>query len=99
MSLTKINSNSSETIITNSSTISLLFQQMRPKQWTKNLLVFAALIFSPEVMNFENLGKSIFGFFLFAFVSSCVYIINDYVDREADSKHLKKDIAQWHQVH
>ena len=69
----------------------LLFYQMRPKQWTKNLLIFAALIFSPEVISFTTLSYSIIGFFLFSFVSSCVYILNDFVDRKNDQKHpIKK---------
>jgi 4-hydroxybenzoate polyprenyltransferase len=71
--------------------IKLLISQMRPKQWTKNVLVFAALIFSFRFATFEMVIKSIAGFFLFCFVSGCVYIINDYVDREADRLHpIKK---------
>jgi 4-hydroxybenzoate polyprenyltransferase len=62
----------------------LHFIQIRPKQWTKNLLVFAALLFSYEIISFQTAGKSIVGFFLFSFVLSCVYILNDFVDREAD---------------
>ena len=73
-----------------SNVLMLLIRQMRPKQWTKNLLVFAALIFSYQMINIENVGKSIAGFFLFSFVASCVYILNDFVDREADQKHPVK---------
>ncbi|WP_429810620.1 decaprenyl-phosphate phosphoribosyltransferase [Cohnella laeviribosi] len=70
--------------------ITLLFLQLRPKQWTKNLLVFAALIFSNETFSFQALCRSILGFFLFCFIAGCVYILNDYVDRDADRKHPTK---------
>ena len=57
---------------------------LRPKQWVKNGLVFAALIFSKNLLNGELLLKNIAGFVIFCFISSCVYIINDTVDREKD---------------
>lgn len=71
-------------------TINLLFKQLRPKQWTKNLLVFAALLFSIQSFTFSMLGKSVTGFILFCLISSCVYIINDYVDCEQDRLHPEK---------
>jgi 4-hydroxybenzoate polyprenyltransferase len=70
--------------------IYMFFLQLRPRQWTKNLLVFAALIFSIKKSNMDMLLHSIAGFFLFCFVSSCVYILNDFVDREADRQHPEK---------
>lgn len=63
---------------------------LRPKQWTKNVLVFAALLFSVKVANAEMLFRSVVGFSLFCLVSGCVYIINDYMDREADKRHPEK---------
>ncbi|MDQ0215255.1 4-hydroxybenzoate polyprenyltransferase [Oikeobacillus pervagus] len=72
-------------------TISLLFIQLRPKQWTKNLLIFAAPIFSLKIVTLLSFIQSVVGFFLFCFVSGCVYILNDFMDREADSMHpIKK---------
>ncbi|WP_420799754.1 decaprenyl-phosphate phosphoribosyltransferase [Paenibacillus mesophilus] len=68
----------------------MYFIQLRPRQWTKNLLVFAALIFSIKKSDMDMLFHSIVGFFLFCFVSSCVYILNDFVDREADRQHPEK---------
>jgi 4-hydroxybenzoate polyprenyltransferase len=70
--------------------LSMYVKQLRPRQWTKNLLVFAALIFSVRVADMDMLGKSVAGFFLFCFVSSCVYILNDFMDREADRRHPEK---------
>ena len=92
MSVPGANSNHHRTahFTQSSNVLVLLIRQMRPKQWTKNLLVFAALIFSYEMISIENVGKSIAGFFLFSFVASCVYILNDFVDREADQKHPVK---------
>lgn len=63
---------------------------MRPRQWTKNLLVFAALIFSIQQADVNMLIRAVTGFVLFCLVSSCVYILNDYVDRERDRMHPEK---------
>lgn len=63
---------------------------LRPKQWTKNVLVFAALIFSIKIVTVAMWGKCIASFLLFCLVSGCVYVLNDYVDREADSQHPEK---------
>lgn len=92
MSVSKSNSkHRSDAHATQSSNVFiLLFRQLRPKQWTKNLLVFAALIFSYEMISVETVGRAIAGFFLFSFTASCVYILNDFVDREADRQHPVK---------
>ncbi len=64
---------------------------LRPRQWTKNLLVFAGLLFTldhnhpPEVF-FRVAGA----FFVFCAVSGAGYIINDLVDLEADKRHPVK---------
>jgi 4-hydroxybenzoate polyprenyltransferase len=68
----------------------LLIRQLRPKQWTKNLLIFAAPLFSFETINTGSLLDTLIGFFLLSFVSGCVYIVNDYADREADRNHPVK---------
>jgi 4-hydroxybenzoate polyprenyltransferase len=63
---------------------------MRPKQWVKNLLVFAALIFSENLLELPKLLRSVGAFIAFCLVSGAVYIINDIVDRENDREHPKK---------
>ncbi|MFB0828898.1 decaprenyl-phosphate phosphoribosyltransferase [Brevibacillus laterosporus] len=68
----------------------LLLLQLRPHQWTKNLLVFAALLFSLHKVSIHLLGKSLIAFFLFCMVSGCVYIINDFADIKNDRKHPEK---------
>ena len=67
-----------------------IIKTMRPKQWTKNIFLFAALVFDRQLTNPEALLQTILGFFLFSFLSSTVYIINDIADKEADRKHPKK---------
>ena len=63
---------------------------LRPKQWTKNLLLFAGAIFSFS-FTLTSLSRVIAGFFLFCGISGVVYIFNDIIDREVDRRHpLKK---------
>ncbi|GAW93994.1 decaprenyl-phosphate phosphoribosyltransferase [Calderihabitans maritimus] len=67
-----------------------LILELRPKQWTKNLIVFAALIFSENIFDAELLIRSIGAFFAFCFISGTVYILNDIFDREKDRLHPTK---------
>jgi 4-hydroxybenzoate polyprenyltransferase len=62
----------------------LILKAMRPKQWSKNGLLFAALLFSLEFTHWDSIWRSIAGFALFCSFSSCVYLINDVRDREKD---------------
>jgi 4-hydroxybenzoate polyprenyltransferase len=64
-----------------------LIRALRPLQWTKNLLVFAALLFTRSVFEFEPLIKSLGAFLSFCAVSSAVYLVNDVRDRDQDSHH------------
>lgn len=66
------------------------FRELRPKQWTKNLLVFAALIFTIPHITINMASAALVGFFLFSFVSGAVYILNDLVDLELDKQHPDK---------
>lgn len=68
----------------------LIFKTMRPRQWTKNLLVFAALIFSRNLFNL-SLGQDVLiAFIIFCILSGSVYILNDLIDLQADRAHPKK---------
>jgi 4-hydroxybenzoate polyprenyltransferase len=67
-----------------------ILQSMRPKQWVKNLLVFAAVIFSRNLLDADALLRSLAAFGVFCLLSGAVYIINDLTDREGDRKHPKK---------
>lgn len=68
---------------------------MRPKQWTKNVFVWAALffdqklIFGGTVLN-RYVFNTLLAFLLFCIISSVVYIINDLVDIEKDRQHPHK---------
>jgi 4-hydroxybenzoate polyprenyltransferase len=62
----------------------LILKAMRPKQWTKNVLLFAGLLFSLQFTHWESIWRSIAGFVLFCLFSSSVYLINDVRDREKD---------------
>lgn len=65
-------------------------KQLRPKQWTKNVFLFAALVFSGEFLVPESLVNAFAGFVAFCLIASSGYILNDYLDRDADRKHPKK---------
>lgn len=65
---------------------------LRIEQWVKNLFVFVPLFFSGNVTNIDLLFKSTLAFFTFCFVASSIYIINDYLDVEADRKHPQKSL-------
>jgi len=63
---------------------------MRPKQWTKNLIIFAALVFSGNLFVMEKLVLSLIGFGVFSLLSGALYIVNDVVDSEFDRAHPRK---------
>lgn len=69
-----------------------LLKTMRPRQWPKNVFVFAAIIFDRQLSltDFTPLARSIAAFFLFCMLSSAVYIINDLIDVESDRHHPTK---------
>ena len=61
---------------------------LRPKQWIKNLLVFAAPLAALSATNF--LVECILGFLAFNFASSIGYLINDWKDKALDKNHPEK---------
>ena len=63
---------------------------LRIEQWIKNIFVFLPLFFSGSFLHLELFSVSLFAFFIFSFTASCIYIINDYIDIEADKKHPEK---------
>jgi 4-hydroxybenzoate polyprenyltransferase len=70
--------------------LSALWKSMRPRQWTKNVFVFAALVFDKQLLIPESFLRTLGGFLLFCLVSSSVYIFNDLADIEADRQHPDK---------
>jgi 4-hydroxybenzoate polyprenyltransferase len=63
---------------------------LRPKQWIKNLFVFAPLIFSRHMLEGGAVIPAVRLFGAFCFLASAVYVLNDIADRTADANHPKK---------
>jgi 4-hydroxybenzoate polyprenyltransferase len=72
------------------STLFLLFRNMRPKQWTKNAIIFAPLIFAQKFLDAHLVFVALMAFFIFCGLSGAVYILNDLLDIEQDRKHPLK---------
>ena len=68
----------------------LLLRAMRPAQWTKNLFVFAALLFHIPDDSPAMVGQAVAAFVLFSAVSGSIYIFNDFVDLESDRANPEK---------
>jgi decaprenyl-phosphate phosphoribosyltransferase len=64
-----------------------LLRLVRPRQWVKNLAVFAAITFTGELFDPIIVSKVILGFFVFCGLASATYIINDIFDVEKDRLH------------
>ena len=67
-----------------------LVKTMRPRQWIKNICIFAPLTFDVKLFNLRYLAQTIAGFVLLCLVSGTVYLINDLADIEKDRQHPRK---------
>ena len=67
-----------------------LFLSLRPGQWTKNLFVFAAVVFAQRLTDATAVGRAIAAFLIFCALSGTVYLVNDVLDREQDRRHPLK---------
>jgi 4-hydroxybenzoate polyprenyltransferase len=67
-----------------------LLKTMRPKQWIKNVFVFAAIVFDKQLTKPRPLLNTVLAVIAFSLVSSAVYLINDLVDIEKDREHPTK---------
>ena len=67
-----------------------LLKTMRPRQWTKNAFLFAALVFDGKLFHLPDFLRTLAGFGLFCLISSAVYIFNDLLDVESDRQHPVK---------
>lgn len=68
----------------------LLARSLRVYQWTKNLLVLAALVFAGELIHLEKVLTSLTAFLAFCFAASATYLFNDLRDIEQDRAHPEK---------
>ena len=70
----------------------LLLYSTRPRQWVKNMFLFAALIFDRKLFVIPYLTKTLYGFVLLTLISGAVYITNDILDLEQDKLHPVKKL-------
>jgi len=70
--------------------MSAIFRLLRPRQWTKNVLVFAAIFFSYHFREMDAWISTVQMFIVFSLVASGIYIINDLCDVKKDRLHPEK---------
>ena len=69
----------------------LVLHSMRPKQWIKNLFVFAPILFSMSIFHSGQVLRACLAFLLFCLLSGATYLFNDMIDRREDQNHpIKK---------
>ena len=79
-----------EAILPRRSSPVAIFVALRPKQWTKNALLFAALVFSSHFSQPQDIARAGAAFLVFCLLSSTGYLYNDLKDVESDRRHPKK---------
>ncbi|MBZ0286269.1 MAG: UbiA family prenyltransferase, partial [Anaerolineae bacterium] len=67
-----------------------LIRTMRPKQWTKNLIIYAGLVFDGQLFAMDSIIRVTVSYALLCLIASSIYIINDLVDIESDRQHPRK---------
>jgi 4-hydroxybenzoate polyprenyltransferase len=67
-----------------------LLLSLRPAQWSKNLLVFAGLLFGRRLFDAASVLDAVSAFAVFCVLSGVVYLVNDIADRESDRQHPLK---------
>ena len=73
-----------------------LVLSLRPAQWTKNLFIFAALLFGERLLDIRSVLLATAAFAIFCVLSGVVYLVNDVLDRDADRRHpikMRRPIA------
>ena len=76
--------------VSNRSVALNLLITLRPGQWTKNLLVFAGVLFGRRLLEPAALGLAVAAFLIFCALSGVVYLVNDVADRDSDRQHPLK---------
>src|SRR5437899_5698360 len=64
-----------------------LLTSLRPGQWTKNLLVFAGVLFARRLLDTGAVFEAGAAFVIFCALSSVAYLVNDIADRDGDRQH------------
>ena len=70
--------------------IGALIRELRPKQWTKNLLLFAGVLFSQHLTDPQLMVRAAAGFVAFSLLAGSIYMLNDLKDLEVDQRHAVK---------
>ncbi|QBD83554.1 decaprenyl-phosphate phosphoribosyltransferase [Ktedonosporobacter rubrisoli] len=70
--------------------LSALVLALRPRQWTKNLAVFVAIIFAQRLFDLASFERAILAFIAFCLASSSIYLLNDLLDIDRDRQHPVK---------
>src|SRR3990167_3411856 len=71
-------------------TWALLLQALRPRQWTKNLIAYAPLLFATKFHETTLFLAATWCVLSFCLISGALYVLNDVLDAEADKAHPKK---------
>ncbi len=71
-------------------TVTNLLLAMRPRQWTKNLVVFVAVVFSQNLVTPRKVALSLGAFAALCVLTSAGYVLNDLLDLERDRRHPEK---------
>jgi decaprenyl-phosphate phosphoribosyltransferase len=77
-------------VATDASLVGGLLGTARPRQWVKNVLLFAAPFGAGVITHRDELVRTILGFILFCVAASGAYFLNDALDVEADRRHVRK---------
>ncbi len=80
----------SEAVVRDRSTAAALIAALRPRQWLKNVLVFAAPLAAGSLLEPDVLVPSLMAFVAFCLMSSATYLVNDVRDAESDRAHPTK---------
>lgn len=69
-----------------------VLRSARPKQWLKNVVLFAPLIFADQFFVIESVTRTALAFVMVCLVTSAIYIVNDIRDRDEDRVHPTKKL-------
>ena len=83
-------SNSSSGRRSDRSTATNLVVSVRPGEWTKNLFVFAGLLFGQRLSDTTAVARAVAAFMIFCALAGVVYLVNDVADRDRDRQHPRK---------
>jgi 4-hydroxybenzoate polyprenyltransferase len=85
-----VSQSSARPVSASRSTAASLLRSIRPGEWTKNLFVFAGLIFGRKLTDPDAVVLSVAAFLIFCALAGVVYLVNDVADRDRDRQHPRK---------